>query len=53
MEQQQSQEGALLPPFQLERMPLHQYLERAEDAELDLLHRIGFTTVPRPLPSVV
>ena len=26
MEQQQSQEGALLPPFQLERTPLHQHL---------------------------
>jgi hypothetical protein len=44
MEQQQSQEGALLSPFQLERMPLQQDLELAEDAELDLLHLCRFTT---------
>jgi len=35
MEQQQSQEGALLSPFQLERTPLHQDLELTEDAKLD------------------
>jgi hypothetical protein len=35
MEQQQSHEGALLSPFQLERMPLHQDLELAETRTLD------------------
>ena len=45
---QQSQEGALLSPVQLERAPLHEYLERPEDAELDLLHEPRFTTVKGP-----
>ena len=47
MKQQQRQEGALLSPFQLERAPLHQDLERAEDAELDSCTAPGFTTVKR------
>ena len=47
-EHQQSQEGALLSPVQLERAPLHEYLERPEDAELDLLHEPRFTTVKGP-----
>jgi hypothetical protein len=44
MEQQQGQEGALLRPLELERAPLHPDLEWAEDAELDVLHRVGSTT---------
>jgi hypothetical protein len=35
VKQQQRQEGALLPPLQLERASLHPDLEWAEDAELD------------------
>jgi hypothetical protein len=31
--------------LQLERPPLHEYLERPEDAELDFVHQRGFTTV--------
>ena len=51
MEQQQRQEEALLPPLQLERASLHQDLERAQDAELDVLHQAGSTTVKDGCPD--
>jgi hypothetical protein len=51
VQQQQRQEGALLSPFQLERASLRPDFERAEDAELDVLHVRRFTTVERLLPS--
>ena len=44
MEQEHGQEGALLRPPQLERLSLRPDLERAQDAELDLLHLCRFTT---------
>ena len=49
MEHQQRQEGPLLPPFQLERMSLHEHLERAESAELDVSHLCLASVLP---PSV-
>ena len=53
MEQQQHQEGALLSPPQLERTSVRPNLERAQDAELGLLHLCRFTTGRHRLPATV
>jgi hypothetical protein len=47
IEQQQSQEGPPLSPRELERAPLHEDLERPQDAELDFLQPGGSSTAKR------